>query len=183
MLVARHARSGRGCAALRESLKDWDGEFTVLLRKRVSRHIESCTECSDDRRGMVNPAALLGAGAVIFPAGPILLRRRLLDKVQLTCASSGLGARVLNSRALIPAGWVWRPWRSGCSFLAICGAARAPVVESGVVSDAVVKPVAVRPNSMAPGVPAASVAPSCRPRWLRGSGCCFSGFSGFSGGR
>lgn len=160
VLVARHARSGRGCAALRESLKDWDGEFTVLLRKRVSRHIESCTECSDDRRGMVNPAALLGAGAVIFLPAPILLRQKTLDKVQLTCASSGLGARVLNSRALIPAGLGVAAVALGL-FVSWPSAepARAPVVESGVVSDAVVKPVAVRPNSMAPGVSAASVAP------------------------
>lgn len=163
VLVARHARSGRGCAALRESLKDWDGEFTVLLRKRVARHIESCTECSEDRRGMVNPAALLGAGAVIFLPAPILLRQKTLDKVQLTCASSGFGARVLKSRALIPAGLGAAAVALGL-FVSWPSAepARAPVVESGVVSDAVVKPVAVKPNSVAPGVPgvpAASVAP------------------------
>lgn len=116
VLVARHARSGRGCAELRDSLKDWDGEFTVLLRKRVARHIESCPECSEDRRGMVNPAALLGAGAVVFLPAPILLREKTLNEVQLTCASTplvsvvpdappvGLGARVLNSRTMIAAG-------------------------------------------------------------------------------
>lgn len=164
VLVARHARSGRGCAALRESLKDWDGEFTVLLRKRVARHIESCTECSEDRRGMVNPAALLGAGAVIFLPAPILLRQKTMDKVQLTCASSGFGARVLNSRVLIPAGLgaaavalgLFVSWPSS-------EPPRAPVVESGAVSDAVVKPVAVQPNSVVPAVPgvsAASVAPT-----------------------
>lgn len=116
VLVARYARSGRGCAELRDSLKDWDGEFTVLLRKRVARHIESCPECSEDRRGMVNPAALLGAGAAVFLPAPILLREKTLNEVQLTCASTplvsvvpdappvGFGARVLHSRIMIPAG-------------------------------------------------------------------------------
>ena len=161
VLVARHARSGRGCGDLRESLKDWDGEFTVLLRKRVARHIESCTECSEDRRGMVNPAALLGAGAVIFLPAPILLRQKTLDEVQLPWASVGVGARVLQSRALIPAALGVAAVALGL-FVAWPSSepARTPVVESGVVSDAVVETVAVRPNSIVPAAPAAPGAPS-----------------------
>lgn len=176
VLVARHARSGRGCSELRESLKDWDGEFTVLLRKRVARHIESCTECSEDRRGMVSPAALLGAGAVVFLPAPILLREKTLDKVALTCASKPLlsvlpggtsfGARVLHSRATLPAALslgvlgvtlgLFVAWPSSQH------PAQLPVVESGVVSNPAVKPVGVKPNSaqpVAPGLPAAGVVP------------------------
>lgn len=55
------ARAGRqGCPVLDTLLKDWDGRLTVLLRKRVNRHIERCPVCSERRRDMV-PAMFLGA--------------------------------------------------------------------------------------------------------------------------
>src|ERR1700722_12452114 len=37
------ARSGReDCTALNAMLSDWDGQLTVLMRKRLNRHIEQC---------------------------------------------------------------------------------------------------------------------------------------------
>jgi len=89
LLVVRNARTGRGCPDLAASVKDWDGEFTVLTRKRVARHIDSCPVCEESRRKMVNPRALLG-GAPLFIAAPPGLRKRTLDRIQLVCAQSAL---------------------------------------------------------------------------------------------
>ena len=90
LLVARGAQSNpQACPELALILKGWDGQFTVLMRKRMARHIESCEICEDDQRRHVNPVALLGGSAVFIPA-PAWLRRQTLDRVQLTSASSAL---------------------------------------------------------------------------------------------
>ena len=44
LLVARHAAQN-GCPQLAAYLSGWDGQFTVLMRKRIARHIESCATC------------------------------------------------------------------------------------------------------------------------------------------
>lgn len=94
LLVSRRARKTPGaCAELREMLADWDGQFTVLVRKRVSRHIESCRTCDEERRRLVSPAALLGAAPVFIPA-PEWLRERTLGDVQLTCHGSAIDEEV-----------------------------------------------------------------------------------------
>lgn len=48
LLVARYGRDA--CRELRRLLRDWDGEFHPVLRKRISRHIETCATCDDTRR-------------------------------------------------------------------------------------------------------------------------------------
>src|ERR1700739_851857 len=86
LLVSRRVRSNPGtCPDLSAILAGWDGQFTVLMRKRIARHIESCANCDEERNRMVSPAALLGAVPVFIPA-PAWLRQRTLDKVQLTSA-------------------------------------------------------------------------------------------------
>lgn len=89
LLVARRARTGRGCPELTASLVDWDGELTMLTRKRIARHIDSCDTCSDDRRKLVDPVALLGATPLFIPA-PTSLRDRTMDRFELTSASSAI---------------------------------------------------------------------------------------------
>ena len=65
------ARAGRKqCAELDAILKGWDGEFTVLVRKRVARHVEACDTCEQTKK-RVAPIALLGA-APAFAAPPAL---------------------------------------------------------------------------------------------------------------
>lgn len=89
LLVARAARTNpHACPALATILKGWDGQFTVLLRKRMARHIDSCRSCEQDQRRQVNPVALLGGAPVFIPA-PGWLRRQTLDRVELTSATSG----------------------------------------------------------------------------------------------
>ncbi len=63
LLVARHAAQN-GCPQLAAELSGWDGQFTVLMRKRIARHVESCATCDAYRRSLVNPLAIVG-GAVL----------------------------------------------------------------------------------------------------------------------
>lgn len=92
LLVARGARTDpHACPALAPILKGWDGQFTVLMRKRMARHIDSCRSCEMDQRRRVNPVALLGGAPVFIPV-PEWLRRQTLDRVELTSASSTVDA-------------------------------------------------------------------------------------------
>src|ERR1700691_3144171 len=61
LLVARTGR--RECTELGALLENWDGQLTVLLRKRLSRHVESCDTCGERRRRDLVPA-LLGLGPI-----------------------------------------------------------------------------------------------------------------------
>src|SRR2546430_9704406 len=45
-------------------LQDWDGALTVLMRKRINRHVERCGVCSGRRRREVSPAMLLGIAPI-----------------------------------------------------------------------------------------------------------------------
>lgn len=104
LLIARRARSASGgCPELREMLANWDGQFTVLMRKRIARHIESCRECDGERRRLVSPAALLGAAPVFIPA-PKWLREQTLSDVELTSHGSALQARSDGDSARAGAG-------------------------------------------------------------------------------
>jgi len=65
------ARAGRkDCPTLDDILKGWDGQFSVLIRKRVARHVEGCETCEHTKRKAA-PIALLGA-APAFAAPPAL---------------------------------------------------------------------------------------------------------------
>jgi RNA polymerase sigma factor (sigma-70 family) len=55
------ARSGRpGCADLAALLGDWDGQLSVSLTRKISKHTERCRACSARRRDELRPALLLG---------------------------------------------------------------------------------------------------------------------------
>jgi len=77
------ARLGRDeCEELDRVLADWDGRFSPLVRKRVSRHVDDCEVCERRRAVLANPFA--AAFAAIAPlAAPAGLRERVLDSVQL----------------------------------------------------------------------------------------------------
>jgi RNA polymerase sigma factor (sigma-70 family) len=64
------ARSGReACPELAGILEGWDGRLTVLLRKRVGRHIRRCDACGDRQRRELSPVALLSVLPVaVLPA-------------------------------------------------------------------------------------------------------------------
>jgi len=90
LLVSRRCRKVGGCDELTAMLDGWDGHFNVLMRKRISRHIESCDVCEEERRRLVSPVALLGAAPAFVPA-PAWLRERTLNEIQLTSAATPMG--------------------------------------------------------------------------------------------
>jgi RNA polymerase sigma factor (sigma-70 family) len=56
------ARTGReACPDLDGLLAGWDGKLTVLMRKRISRHIEQCEICHERKRRELVPALFVGA--------------------------------------------------------------------------------------------------------------------------
>jgi RNA polymerase sigma factor (sigma-70 family) len=99
LLVSRRARNtGGGCPALAAILDGWDGQFSVLMRKRIVRHIESCPTCDEERHRLVSPVALLGAAPVFIPA-PAMLRERTLNEIQLTPSTSAIEANTADTVA------------------------------------------------------------------------------------
>ncbi|MGB1381889.1 MAG: RNA polymerase sigma factor, partial [Ilumatobacteraceae bacterium] len=93
--VARRGR--KECEELASILSDWDGEFSVLVRKRVARHVDSCSTCERTRRRFA-PLALIG-GAPAFAAPPGLRDRVLeaLGAIGPTSGAGGDGATELQS--------------------------------------------------------------------------------------
>src|ERR1700722_10163414 len=70
-------RAGRGeCDELGALLAGWDGRLTILLRKRVHRHIERCPTCDARRARELRPAMLLdlSPGAALAAGAAISLR-------------------------------------------------------------------------------------------------------------
>lgn len=91
VLVARQGRAD--CDELDRVLRDWDGTFSVLWRKRVARHVDGCEVC--ERRRKAIPAALFGGTAAALPmvpvsalsAAPASVRDRVLSDAVLSGAA------------------------------------------------------------------------------------------------
>ncbi len=79
LLIAR--KGSDDCEELAALLKDWDGTFSPLIRKRVARHIDGCAVCETRRKLMVSPLALF-ASVPAF-AAPASLRDRVLGDERL----------------------------------------------------------------------------------------------------
>lgn len=78
LLICRRVNADPArCPELAATLADWDGQFTVLMRKRAARHIDSCAVCEQQRAKMVSPTALLGSAPLLIPA-PEWLRQATL---------------------------------------------------------------------------------------------------------
>ncbi|MBP1820772.1 sigma-70 family RNA polymerase sigma factor [Mycobacterium sp. OAE908] len=92
LLVCRGRRASGGCDELGQILAGWNGQFSVLMRKRVARHIESCQECDDERRRLVSPSALLAAAPAFIPA-PKWLRDKTINDIQLVCHTSAIAGQ------------------------------------------------------------------------------------------
>jgi RNA polymerase sigma factor (sigma-70 family) len=66
------SRSGRDeCHELGTLLSGWDGSLTILLRKRLHRHIEHCTTCTKRRAFELRPAAFFGVPPMVALAGAL----------------------------------------------------------------------------------------------------------------
>jgi RNA polymerase sigma factor (sigma-70 family) len=74
------AKMGRNdCKELASIISGWNGEFSVLIRKRVARHIDECAIC-EKTRSKFAPLALFGAAPVFLL--PIGLRDKVLAATQ-----------------------------------------------------------------------------------------------------
>jgi RNA polymerase sigma factor (sigma-70 family) len=99
LLVARTGRDH--CEELDGILAGWDGELTILLRKRVNRHIERCEVCGSRKRSELSPAMLLSMLPIVaLPAGLREQVLRLVDDVSPVAA----GHRDLVARRAEPFG-------------------------------------------------------------------------------
>ncbi len=100
LLVARTGQDA--CPYLATILDGWNGELTVLLRKRISRHIENCDICDERKRRELSPAALLS----LLPVALLPLRLRW-ELFRLVADRSPVAAehRDLMARRAGP----WRP--------------------------------------------------------------------------
>jgi hypothetical protein len=85
LLIARLGRDD--CDELDGLLAGWDGKFSPLLRKRVARHVDGCETCSDKRKSVVSPLALLAA-APLVPA-PGLLKARVISSISNVAVVDG----------------------------------------------------------------------------------------------
>jgi RNA polymerase sigma factor (sigma-70 family) len=118
LLVARTGR--QECPELAALLEGWDGELTVLMRKRVNRHIEHCDICGERRKLLLRPEALLGALPILLL--PPHLRSRLMRLVSDTLPEAaayrddvarraepfnraGFPVPVQRPRRPVPVGW------------------------------------------------------------------------------
>ena len=69
----------RDCKDLATIISGWNGEFSVLIRKRVARHIDECATC-EKTRSKYAPLALFGAAPIIVL--PLGLREKVLAATQ-----------------------------------------------------------------------------------------------------
>ncbi|KLR61217.1 RNA polymerase sigma factor, sigma-70 family [Actinobacteria bacterium IMCC26207] len=117
LLIA--SRGQADCPELAAVLASWDGEFSVLWRKRVNRHVDSCEVCERSRKKV--PAFVLSgvAGASPLLGVPISVRKRVL-------ASAGVGATASAGNTV-----GGRPWR-GDGFPPADGAARRRALVVGL---------------------------------------------------
>jgi RNA polymerase sigma factor (sigma-70 family) len=68
LILARVGR--RDCPALDALLEGWDDRLTVLLRKRLNRHVRGCAACSGRQRQEMVPSAFLGIPLLAAAALP-----------------------------------------------------------------------------------------------------------------
>ncbi|MCU1368956.1 MAG: sigW 2 [Ilumatobacteraceae bacterium] len=93
LLIARKGRAD--CPGLQVVLADWDGTYTVLTRKRVARHIDSCEQCDERRAALVAPFGALAVGPALvtftLPDGALDgVRDRVLAAFDQRAAGAGV---------------------------------------------------------------------------------------------
>lgn len=132
LLVARLGR--RDCAELDGVLAGWDGRFSPLIRKRVARHVDTCTVCTGRRAKVASPWALLSAVALV-PA-PLALRDRVVTRTSLAAPLTGPPDPPLPPHPSLPV----PPPAGGGSRLRWGAAAAAVLVVLGVAATALLWP-------------------------------------------
>jgi RNA polymerase sigma factor (sigma-70 family) len=99
LLVSRAGRAQ--CPVLDELLAGWDGELTVLLRKRLNRHIGNCPACTARRQHEMRPARLLAqaGSAALLGAAAATRHYRTAGAVTASLKEPVLGMATGRDRA------------------------------------------------------------------------------------
>jgi RNA polymerase sigma factor (sigma-70 family) len=182
LLVARTGR--QDCAALNTLLEDWDGQLSVLMRKRINRHVENCPVCADRKRRELAPALLLGLAplaALPVAAMPAGLRAQVLRLASSdTPEAAAYRASVAQRTAFGHHGFPkpvngpkprWRTWQAHSVAV---GAAAAAVVIAGLAVTGGLAAHHGRPNALGAG-PGASAGATSVPSSGASSGASPSG--------
>ena len=173
LVVARAGR--RDCPELDAMLAGWDGRLTVLMRKRLNRHMERCAICSRRRKREMTPAMLLGVAPVLalplasgLPAGlrDQVMRAAFGNSPAAAAHRAAMGQTPYSfghhgfPQPLHPPWWQAGPVHLGTAGTAAVGTAAAAAVAAGVTL-AVLPPH--HPGSHHPGGGAAVAASGTSP--------------------
>ena len=181
LLIARLGRDD--CPELQTVLQGWDGTFTVLMRKRVARHVDGCLVC-DERRAALSPLSLL-AGVPLLVA-PSSLRDRVLGDVRLVGHFSDGPTPLASGAGGVRRRWLARVLPTVAVLALVVGGGTLLLLDRGdgadvLVDDAVVAgtssaapsaapsilpspdPLVLAPTSSAPAAPSVSATPTVAP--------------------
>jgi RNA polymerase sigma factor (sigma-70 family) len=183
LIVARTGRAA--CADLDAMLAGWDGQLTVLMRKRISRHIEQCEVCGERKRRELTPALFAGAVpmAALLPGFREQVLKALADR-----SPAGLAHRLTVANRAGPFGPQGfpkpinppgaGPWRRILHHpQAVVAGAAALVIAAG----AVVAGVVVGPHHASPSAGAAGGSTHSAPVGSQNPGPAHGGPSGRNG--
>ena len=183
LTVAKAGR--RDCSQLDQILAGWNGELTVLLRKRVNRHIEECATCDRNRKKFA-PLALFGAAPVF--AMPLGLRERVLAAAipggtsggSTGSSSSGSGSSSHSTRIRFDAhkgfpraaraGRHVAAWAAAATAVAVVGAGFLVVASGDDSSDASGASTSIEVDSPGFGTPGTSDVSSSDDRQIVSGG-------------
>jgi RNA polymerase sigma factor (sigma-70 family) len=165
------ARTGRdACASLDSMLAGLDGRLTVLMRKRISRHIDDCDICGERKRRELTPAMFAGVvpiaalslkalPAVLSPGFRDQLLRVLADRspagtahrLSVANRAAPFGPNGFPKAASPPGAAPWRRVRHHPQ--AVVAVAAAAVVVAGAIAAGVMTGSQHRPPATAAGGP------------------------------
>jgi RNA polymerase sigma factor (sigma-70 family) len=182
LIVARTGRAA--CSDLDAMLAGWDGQLTVLMRKRISRHIEQCEVCGERKRRELTPALFAGAVpvAALLPGFREQVLRVLADRSpaglahRLTVANRAgpFGSQGFPKPVSPPGAGPWHRILHHPQAM-VAGAASLVVIAAAIVVGVIFGPHH-GPSSASPAVGSTHGAP------VRGPGPAHGGPSGRNGG-
>ena len=188
LIVARTGRAA--CAGLDAMLAGWDGQLTVLMRKRISRHIEQCEVCGERKRRELTPALFAGAVpiAALLPGFREQVLRVLADRSpaglthRLTVANRAgpFGPQGFPKPVSPPGAGRWRRILHHPQAL-VAGAASLVVVAAAIVVGVISGPHPGSPSASPTGG-ATHSAPAGGPGPARGGPSGRNGGGGIGGG-
>ena len=187
LIVARTGRAA--CAGLDAMLAGWDGQLTVLMRKRISRHIEKCEVCGERKRRELTPALFAGAVpiAALLPGFREQVLRVLADRSpaglthRLTVANRAgpFGPQGFPKPVSPPGSGPWRRILHHPQAL-VAGAASLVVVAAAIVVGVISGPHPGSPSA-SPAGGATHSGPAGGPGPARGGPSGRNGGGGISG--